>query len=118
MHIAINTAVFLLTLAGMEVFAWFAHKYVMHGWGWGWHKSHHEPRAGWFEKNDLYAVVFAGIAADLPALVPAHPVRYGDQVCVVSQAHVQHRVLVARPSPCNRDLGARLLQRDHARVSR
>jgi beta-carotene 3-hydroxylase len=43
----------------MECFAWGAHRYVMHGWGWGWHKSHHEEQAGWFEKNDLYAVVFA-----------------------------------------------------------
>ncbi|KQM71030.1 sterol desaturase family protein [Sphingomonas sp. Leaf20] len=43
----------------MECFAWAAHKYVMHGWGWGWHKSHHEETEGWFEKNDLYAIVFA-----------------------------------------------------------
>lgn len=65
MSILTNTFVFLATLAAMEVFAWWAHKYVMHGWGWGWHKSHHEPRTGWFEKNDLYAVVFAGIAIAL-----------------------------------------------------
>jgi len=32
---------------------------VMHGWGWGWHRSHHEPRRGMFEKNDLFAVVGA-----------------------------------------------------------
>ena len=63
-----NTFVFLATLAGMEVFAWWAHKYVMHGWGWGWHQSHHEPRTGWFEKNDLYAAVFAGLAIVLIAL--------------------------------------------------
>jgi beta-carotene 3-hydroxylase len=43
----------------MECFAWAAHRYVMHGWGWGWHKSHHEDHDGWFEKNDLYAIVFA-----------------------------------------------------------
>ena len=68
MSIAINTLVFFITLAGMEAFAWWAHKYVMHGWGWGWHRSHHEPREGWFEKNDLYAVVFAGVAIALIAL--------------------------------------------------
>jgi beta-carotene 3-hydroxylase len=45
----------------MEIFAWATHKYVMHGFGWGWHKSHHEPATGWFEKNDLYAITFAGI---------------------------------------------------------
>ncbi len=52
----------------MEVFAWATHKYVMHGWGWGWHRSHHEPRAGAFERNDLYAVSFAAIVSALFAL--------------------------------------------------
>ncbi|MBC3303117.1 sterol desaturase family protein [Pseudomonas sp. SWRI18] len=63
-----NALVFLTTLIGMEGFAFVAHKYVMHGWGWGWHRSHHEPRTGWFEKNDLYAVVFALFAIVLIAL--------------------------------------------------
>ena len=55
----------LATTAAMELFAWWAHKYVMHGWGWDWHQSHHEEREGMFEKNDLYAVVFAGFAITL-----------------------------------------------------
>ena len=46
---------------GMELFAWFAHKYIMHGWGWGWHRDHHEPHDNVLEKNDLFAVVFASI---------------------------------------------------------
>lgn len=45
----------------MEGFAWATHKYVMHSWGWGWHKSHHEPHQGPVEKNDLYAVCFAAV---------------------------------------------------------
>jgi beta-carotene 3-hydroxylase len=49
----------------MEVFAWATHKYVMHGWGWGWHKSHHEPHDGWFEKNDLYAITFSVVVVAL-----------------------------------------------------
>ncbi|GAB2788711.1 sterol desaturase family protein [Halomonas shantousis] len=73
MTLVLNTLIVLMTVAGMEAFAWFAHKYIMHGWGWAWHRSHHEPhdspeRTGWFEKNDLYAVVFAGIAIALIAL--------------------------------------------------
>lgn len=64
----LNAVVFLATVVGMEGFAYYAHKYIMHGWGWGWHRSHHEPRTGWFEKNDLYAVVFAGVAIVLIAL--------------------------------------------------
>lgn len=46
------------TASFMEFFAWWAHKYIMHGWGWDWHADHHEPHDKMFEKNDLYAVVF------------------------------------------------------------
>lgn len=53
---------------GMEVFAWYAHKYIMHGWGWGWHKSHHEPTEGVFEKNDLYVVVFSLVVVGMFAV--------------------------------------------------
>jgi len=63
-----NTAIVLLTVAAMELIAALAHKYIMHGWGWGWHESHHEPRTSWFEVNDLYAVVFAVLAIVLIAL--------------------------------------------------
>lgn len=52
-------------VAFMEVFAWATHRWVMHGWGWGWHRSHHEAHDGWWEKNDLYAVTFAGIVVAL-----------------------------------------------------
>lgn len=52
-------ALIVATVLGMECFAWATHKYVMHGWGWGWHRSHHEPHDRAVEKNDLYAVTFA-----------------------------------------------------------
>lgn len=54
-------ATILLAVAGMELFAWTMHKYVMHGWGWAWHRDHHEPHEGVLERNDLYAVVFGTI---------------------------------------------------------
>ena len=41
----------------MEGAAWWTHRYVMHGWGWGWHRDHHEPHDKAWEKNDLYAIV-------------------------------------------------------------
>ena len=53
------------TVAAMELIALAVHKYVMHGFGWGWHRSHHEPRSGVLEKNDLYALVFAGLSLAL-----------------------------------------------------
>lgn len=49
----------------MEGVAWLAHRYVMHGWGWGWHRSHHEPHDGLLEKNDWYAVVGTAAAIGL-----------------------------------------------------
>ncbi|MFG1173967.1 sterol desaturase family protein [Erwiniaceae bacterium CAU 1747] len=63
-----NTLIVLATVAAMEVIAALTHKYIMHGWGWGWHLSHHEPRSGRFEVNDLYAVVFAAVAITLIAI--------------------------------------------------
>lgn len=60
-----KTAVVVGMVLFMECFAWATHKYVMHGVGWGWHRSHHEPYAGRFEKNDLYAVVFSVVVVAL-----------------------------------------------------
>ena len=62
LQIVINLALFLGALAFMEGFAWVTHRYVMHGFMWVWHRSHHEPREGVFELNDLFAVVFAAPA--------------------------------------------------------
>ena len=53
--------IILAALIGMELFAWYAHKYIMHGWGWAWHRDHHEPHDNTLEKNDLFAVVFGTI---------------------------------------------------------
>jgi beta-carotene 3-hydroxylase len=59
MHTIIVLAVFLATVAAMEVFAYAMHRWVMHGPGWFLHASHHRARHGMFELNDLYAVMFA-----------------------------------------------------------
>ncbi|MEM1323909.1 MAG: fatty acid hydroxylase [Bacteroidota bacterium] len=52
----------LITICAMEFVAWFAHKYIMHGFLWSWHEDHHRPhhhKDGFFEKNDLFFLVFA-----------------------------------------------------------
>lgn len=59
MSIWSGLGVFILTVLFMEVFAYAAHRWLMHGPGWFLHKSHHRPRTGRFELNDLYAVIFA-----------------------------------------------------------
>jgi beta-carotene 3-hydroxylase len=55
-------AIVVATVIAMEAIACAVHRHVMHGWGWRWHRSHHEPRHGNFETNDLYALVFAAIS--------------------------------------------------------
>ena len=67
--------VVVLTFVGMEFVAWFAHKYVMHGWLWSWHEDHHKPhlRDGFWEKNDLFFVVFAVPSATCYILGSATP---------------------------------------------
>ena len=50
---------FLATVIAMEGVAYAAHRWVMHGPGWFLHESHHRPRTGNWELNDLYAVIFA-----------------------------------------------------------
>ena len=58
----LNIGIILITVIAMEFVAWFTHKYVMHGVLWSWHEDHHKPhfeKEGFFEKNDLFFLVFA-----------------------------------------------------------
>lgn len=50
---------FVATIAAMEGVAYVAHRWVMHGFGWFLHASHHAPRTGNWELNDWYAAIFA-----------------------------------------------------------
>jgi beta-carotene 3-hydroxylase len=59
MAIASGLLLFFGTILAMEVVAYVAHRWVMHGPGWFLHASHHRPRTGPFEANDWYAVIFA-----------------------------------------------------------
>jgi beta-carotene 3-hydroxylase len=62
MNILLYIFVTLAAVFAMEFVAWFAHKYVMHGFLWSWHEDHHKPhheKPGFFEKNDLFFLVFA-----------------------------------------------------------
>jgi len=61
-------ALVLLSFAAMEGIAWAGHKYVMHGFGWGWHRDHHEPHGKVLEKNDLFALVGAAMSIAMFAI--------------------------------------------------
>ncbi len=68
------TAIFFVSIGfvAMEFVAWFTHKYVMHGFLWTWHESHHRHTKGFFERNDLFFLFFAGIATVLIMLGAAN----------------------------------------------
>jgi beta-carotene 3-hydroxylase len=60
MSLLAGIGLFVATVVLMEGFAYAMHRWVMHSRaGWFLHESHHRERNGWFELNDLYAVVFA-----------------------------------------------------------
>ncbi|MEZ4436370.1 MAG: beta-carotene hydroxylase [bacterium] len=46
----------------MELWAMLLHGRLWHGALWPTHESHHVPRRGWFEFNDVFAVFHAGVA--------------------------------------------------------
>lgn len=52
-------AITISSFLAMEGVAWFSHKYIMHGFLWRWHKSHHTIHHRMFEKNDLFGLLFS-----------------------------------------------------------
>lgn len=68
MNVLLASLIVLVTAAFMELVAWSSHKYIMHGFGWGWHRDHHEPHDKILEKNDLYALVGAAMSISMFAV--------------------------------------------------
>lgn len=69
-HMSFSAILFiiLLTVLAMEIIAWASHKYIMHGFGWAWHRDHHEPHEKSFEKNDLFGLVGAAMSISMFAI--------------------------------------------------
>ncbi len=70
--------ILLFCFIAMEFFAWLMHRFVMHGFLWTLHRDHHNKTSGFFERNDLFLILFAapalltGLAgwyAELPELL-------------------------------------------------
>lgn len=100
-------SVFLMTFFGMEFIAWFSHKYIMHGFLWSLHKSHHSERKGIFEKNDWFALIFAipswlcimlGIMyqSEISVLIGAGMTAYGIVYFCVHDIMVHQRIKLFR----------------------
>lgn len=65
MNLLIHTAIALATVLLMEAWAWLMHRYLLHGPLWFLHRSHHEPRRGWWEWNDLVSLAYGAASAVL-----------------------------------------------------
>jgi len=52
----------------MEPLTALVHRFVMHGFAMGWHRSHHDPPRGVVEANDLFPVVFSAATIVLLAV--------------------------------------------------
>lgn len=59
MNPVIAILIVLATFWFMEFMAWFTHRFVMHGFLWKIHEDHHKGAPGFFEKNDLFFLIFA-----------------------------------------------------------
>lgn len=59
MQILINILWVVAAFWFMEFMAWFAHKYVMHTFAWSIHRDHHQPHERFFQRNDMFAIIFA-----------------------------------------------------------
>jgi len=51
--------VMLSTFFIMEFMAWATHKFVMHGLMWHFHEDHHVPQNKFFERNDVFFLIYA-----------------------------------------------------------
>jgi beta-carotene 3-hydroxylase len=49
----------IVTFFIMEFMAWATHKFVMHGLMWNFHEDHHIVKPGFFEKNDVFFLIYA-----------------------------------------------------------
>lgn len=60
MELLAKIGVVVACFLAMEFVAWFAHRYLMHGALWFLHRDHHvKDEPGFFERNDLFFIVFA-----------------------------------------------------------
>ena len=46
----------------LEAFSYVVHRWLFHGFLWPLHKTHHLPRKGAFEANDLFSFLFGSVS--------------------------------------------------------
>jgi beta-carotene 3-hydroxylase len=99
--------VLVLSFTAMEGVSYAAHRWLMHGPGWGWHRSHHGPRRATFEPNDRFPLCFAVVGIVLfaagrstPALswIASGITLYGVVYLGVHELYIHRRLQVWLPS--------------------
>jgi beta-carotene 3-hydroxylase len=93
----------------MEGVSYALHRWVMHGPGMTWHRSHHLPPAGRFERNDRFPACFSVLGIGLFALGAWAPAlgwctwlglgvtAYGAVYLFVHEVHIHRRLPVTLP---------------------
>ena len=93
----------------MEGVSYALHRWVMHGPGMTWHRSHHQPPTGRFERNDRFPACFSALGIALFALGAWGPglawctwvglgvTAYGLVYLFVHEVHIHRRVAVDLP---------------------
>jgi len=91
----------------MEGVSYAAHRWVMHGFAMGWHRSHHAPARQRFERNDLFPVCFSAVGVLLFALgslgvgamgwVAIGVTLYGACYLFVHEVYIHHRLPIRVP---------------------
>lgn len=100
-------ALVLASFVAMEAVSYAAHRWVMHGFAMGWHRSHHAPPATRFERNDLFPVCFSAVGVLLFAAgslgatslwwVGVGVTAYGAVYLFVHEIYIHHRLRVPVP---------------------
>lgn len=101
-------ALFVASFFAMELVSYGAHRWVMHGAGMVWHRSHHVPGSGRFERNDLFPLCFSVVGVGLfavaslgwvPALwwVGAGVTAYGAAYLFVHEVYIHRRTPLRVP---------------------
>ena len=91
----------------MEGVSYAAHRWVMHGFALGWHRSHHLPARSRLERNDLFPVCFSAVGVLLFALgslglaafwwVGVGVTAYGASYLFVHEVYIHHRLPIRVP---------------------
>jgi beta-carotene 3-hydroxylase len=102
-------ALFITSFVAMEAVSYAAHRWVMHGAGMVWHRSHHTPTGGRWELNDLFPVCFSMVGVSLFAIaalgwvpslwwVGAGVTAYGAAYLFVHEVYIHRRTPLRVPA--------------------